>query len=259
VDEAGGGAGPRLSTAFSFADPPGPQPAADQGRYLVIETASAAGRADHSYYLNRLMNPDEEDEATRDVDGEVGYARLSWRDGREVTVRSRGIAENDLCRVVDSVAPAPGQDLDTLVAAVSDRLAALPLAAQATLPSGTVELHDGGGLDRGLCLRVPGHGPACEGLGFDPDPSFEDNGLTSASVTVGGTWYVVAAAPKPVVVTPDDIFNPGTVDLPNETATDGTWTFALARPPAELQNVGVRLDGSLAHYQRRPMSAFPDG
>ena len=210
VDEAVG-AGPRLSTAFRFADPAGPQPAADQGRYLVIETASAWGPSRPQL----LPQPADEPRRGRRGDqrrrprGRVRPPELARR--REATVRSRGIAEDDLRRVVDSVAPAPGQDLDTLVAAVSDRLAALPLAAQATLPSGTVELHDGGGLDRGLCLRAAGHGPACEGLGFDPDLSFEDNGLTSASVTVDGTWYVVAVAPKRVVVTPEDIFNPGMV------------------------------------------------
>jgi hypothetical protein len=67
-------------------------------------------------------------------------------------------------------------------------------------------------------------------------------------MTVPGTsevaGYALGVAPQPVVLTPEDIFHPSDVQLPNETATDGSRHFMLAVPPAELDNAGLRRDGT---------------
>jgi hypothetical protein len=250
VEETGtGGASSPVRSEFGFGDPAQAPPGMAQGRWLWVQTATGGGRPDFGYYLDWLTHGRRADGVMRAVGG--GSAALSWPDGRTVSVTSRGLTDEELQRVLDSVAPATPEDLDALVAAVAHRLEELPVVAQATLPSGTVELRDGGGTDRAVCLRRPGHGSACRGI-VSPLGEAPDDGLTSGSVSIDGTWYALAVAPQPVVLTPEDIFHPSDVQLPNETATNGPWQFTLAVPPAELDHVGLRRDGNLVLYLSRP-------
>jgi hypothetical protein len=138
-----------------------------------------------------------------------------------------------------------------------ERRAALPLVAQAALPSGTVELRDGGGLDRAACLHLPGRSPACGWLGFTPHAEGPDSGIEDASVLIDGTWYAMAVGTVPVSLTSEDPLNPTTLQLANETATDGTYHFVLALPADEMQHVALYRDGSLFYYLSRPESDYP--
>jgi hypothetical protein len=76
-------------------------------------------------------------------------------------------------------------------------------------------------------------------------------------VLIDGTRYALAVGTVPVAITPEDPFNPTTLPLPNETATEGPYYFALALPAPEMQHVGLHRDGSLHHYLTRPESDYP--
>lgn len=252
-----------VTTEFLFGDPASPPRTQHEGRYLWMQTSSATGRADDFFYLNWLATDGEGEVPSLggDPDEEIdpGMAAVSWPDGRTVMIRSRGVSQDELRRVVDSIAAGTGQDLDRLHAAIGERLAALPLVGQAALPSGTVEMRDGGGDDRAACLHLPAREPACGWLGFTPDTEGPDLGLVQASVTIDGTWYALAVATKPVELTSEDPLNPTTLVLANETGTDGPYYFALALPPPEMQHVALHLDGGLLSYLSRPETEYFPG
>jgi len=250
-----------LTTDYLFGDPASPPRTQHEGRYIWFQAQSARGRQDAMSYFMSLLRDGELPAADGDPDMQIDpdTAVVSWPDGRTVMIRSRGVSQADLRRVVDSFAPATGQDLDRLAAAKGARLAALPLVAQASLPSATVELRDGGGLDRAACVHLPGREPACGWLGFMPDVEGEDLGVEDASVLIDGTWYALAVGTVPVSLTSEDPLNPTTLPLANETATDGPYSFALALPADEMQHVALYRDGSLSYYLSRPESDYPGG
>jgi hypothetical protein len=250
-----------LTTEYVFGDPTAPPRNQHEGRYLAFSAQSASGRSGPMDYFMWLLRDGEGDIPAADGEPDVEIvednAMVSWPDGRVVNLRSRGVSIADLRRVVDSVAPATGQDLDALAAASGARLAALPLVAEVALPSATVELRDGGGLDRAACVHRPGREPACGWLGFTPDAESEDTGVEDASVLIDGTWYALVVGTVPVTLTSEDPLKATAPPLPNELGTSGPYSFALALPANDMQHVAVYRDGSLSYYLTRPESDYP--
>ena len=135
------------------------------------------------------------------------------------------------------------------------RSAGLPLLGAASLPSGRVEMR-GDRRAQAMCLRVEGEPVRCTNGPWGTN-------LRTGSFVIGGRWYVVVASHRYLVDVQlprgpsDDPFAPGDPiegggpltpapevgGIPIE-STGGQealpWRVALARPPADLDQVWAR-------------------
>lgn len=219
------------------------------GRRLSVTTYSTAGGASLRYMELWLAGERRPDGTVAVTDPDGGHMEQHWPDGQEIMVDGTGLSGSELRRVFDGVAPSTGEALDALDAAISDHMRSAPLAAEADLPSGTVERHGeaGAGQAHAVCLRLTGSDAVCPEFDYGAD-WWDYTDLMVANVAIDGTWYVAAVSSQPFVIQHGP---PDFVELPAEQEFDGTWYFALALPDPALSGVEVS-QGGYAFTMSRP-------
>lgn len=189
-------------------------------------------------------------------------------DGTDLFILARydGVSEADLQKIADSISQVSGDELDDLRRSVSNVYAAEPVVASAELPSATLTVRGQEGF-HALCIEVGEADISCSATA----PAVTDaTPRRMTSVQVDGEWYVAAASPEePPLVTegavshedfsdtmadllddvdPEELARalansqggaPEELEIESETAVDGEWHFAVAVPPADVDEVTV--------------------
>jgi len=180
--------------------------------------------------------------------GDGPSATMVWPDGHTVIVQMRdGLDESVAERVGASIQVKSIAELARMRTDLSDRLAAGPVLATATVPAGRLELI-GTGEPTAICLAVAGGERTCTGR--DDTPYWRPTPIVASSI-VGGTWYVFAASRNPIDLTGQPRTTVSAVDptttttgpagarpttvkaIPADTASDGGWNFAVLSVPAD--------------------------
>ena len=202
------------------------------GRTLSLRTVGGTGRPSSHYLIGWLFEGRRDDEIVGMFDPDVvGEISLRWPDGQEVEMEGTGLSGEEMRRVFASLAPAGPEALEALEVQLSGHLAELPLIAEATLPSGSVQRREAGD-DHAACLRIGDAAPVCPHFDYIQG-WFGYSDSVVANFSLDGTWYVIAIASRPVHITVGNPLSPGAPgSVPVETTFDGTYHYVLARPDA---------------------------
>ena len=223
------------------------------GRTLTLRSLAGTGRPSSSYLIGWLLDGRRDDGTVGLFDPDVaGEIELRWPDGNSLDLRGTGLSRDEMRRVVASLAPAGPDALAQLETQSSSHLAELPLIAEATLPSGTVQRREAGD-EHAACLRLGDAEPVCPNFSYLPT-WFDVSDSVVANFALDGTWYVIAVASQPVTIAGGDPLSlmPGT-PVPGETTFDGTYHYLLARPDPSLPTVVIGQAGLGSMGLSRPL------